>query len=104
MSERAMDQDRIDNLEFRKSIHSTFHRLFVALRNGNEADELMADILQQIHIAYAAQDKDLLEIILEMIAPLTEVALADAISTTDAIEKEIRHIRVLHNIIEVNLN
>ena len=41
MSERAMDQDRLDNLEFRKSVHSTFHRLFVALRNGNEADELI---------------------------------------------------------------
>jgi hypothetical protein len=99
-----MDTDSINELEFRKGIHSTFHVLSIALRNGDETDELMADILQQVHIAYAAKDNELLETILEDIRPHTEIILADAIEGLDTMEKEIRHMRVVNNIIGVHLN
>jgi hypothetical protein len=104
MREEHMDQESIDELEFRKGIHSTFHTLSVALRNRNEVDELMADILQQIHIAYAAKDQELLEVVLETISPHTEIILAEALSATDAIEQEMRHMRATHNIIGIHLN
>jgi|TARA_B110000263_G_C15271940_1_gene493918 hypothetical protein len=99
-----MDTDSINELEFRKGIHSTFHVLSIALRNGDETDELMADILQQVHIAYAAKDNELLETILKDIRPHTEIILADAIEGLDTMEKEIRHMRVVNNIIGVHLN
>jgi len=104
MDKRTMDQDSINDLEFRKGIHSTFHLLSLALRNGNDTDELMADILQQIHIAYAAKDDELLETLLEDIRPHTEIILAEAIEGLDKIEQEIRHMRVINNIIGISLN
>ena len=104
MDKRTMDQDSINDLEFRKCIHSTFHLLSLALRNGNDTDELMADILQQIHIAYAAKDDELLETLLEDIRPHTEIILAEAIEGLDKIEQEIRHMRVINNIIGISLN
>lgn len=104
MDKRNMDTDSINDLEFRKGIHSTFHMLSLALRNGNDTDELMADILQQIHIAYAAKDDELLETLLEDIRPHTEIILAEAIEGLDKIEKEIRHMRVINNIIGISLN
>ena len=104
MDKRNMDTDSINDLEFRKGIHSTFHMLSLALRNGNDTDELMADILQQIHIAYAAKDDELLETLLEDIRPHTEIILAEAIEGLDKIEQEIRHMRVINNIIGISLN
>ena len=104
MDKRTMYQDSINDLEFRKGIHSTFHLLSLALRNGNDTDELMADILQQIHIAYAAKDDELLETLLEDIRPHTEIILAEAIEGLDKIEQEIRHMRVINNIIGISLN
>jgi len=104
MREEHMDQESIDELELRKSIHSMFHVLSMALYNGNEVDELMADILQQVHIAYAAKDKELLETVLEVIEPHTEIILAEALSATDAIEKEMRHMRIVNNVIGIHLN
>ena len=93
-------------LKYRRAIHNIFFRLTEILRwnEGDEIEKLLAEILQQIHVAYSAKDKELLNCILDQIEPYTESNIAEAINETDALRRETQHLRAIHNVVGIHLN